>query len=98
MGPSVENEFQSDSLKQVQEVIFSRKRNKHHHPDIIFNVNLVKKSSYQKHLGMFLDSKLDFDEFIKGVFDRTSKSIGLIRKLRNFFTKTISSTNLQIFY
>ena len=98
MGPSMENEFQSDSLKQVQEVIFSRKRNKHHHPDIIFNVNLVKKSSYQKHLGMFLDSKLDFDECIKGVFDRTSKSIGLIRKLRNFFTRTISSTNLQIFY
>ena len=27
---------------------------------------------------MFLDSKLDFDEHIKGVFDKTSKSIGLI--------------------
>ena len=32
---------------------------------------------------MFLDSKLDFDEHIKGVFDKTSKSIGLIRKLQN---------------
>ena len=27
---------------------------------------------------MFLDSKLEFDEHIKGVFDKTSKSIGLI--------------------
>ena len=26
---------------------------------------------------MFLDSKLDFDEHIKEVFDKTSKSIGL---------------------
>ena len=62
--------------------------NKPHHPDIIFNGNPVKKSSYQKHLGMFLDSKLDFDEHIKGVLDKTSKSIGLIRK---FFTETILS-------
>ena len=34
---------------------------------------------------MFLDSKLDFDEQIKGVFDKTRKSIGLIRKLPIFY-------------
>ena len=79
--------FNPDPLKQAEEVIFSRKRNKPHDPDIIFNGNLVKKSSYQKHLGMFLDSKLDFDELIKGVFDKTSKSIGLIHKLRNFLPR-----------
>ena len=27
---------------------------------------------------MLLDSKVDFDEHIKGVFDKTSKSVGLI--------------------
>ena len=48
------------------------------------------KSSYEKHLGMFLDSKLDFYEHIKGIFGKTSKSIGFIRKL-------ISSANLEIF-
>ena len=37
---------------------------------------------------MFLDSKLDFDEHIKGVFDNTSKSIGLIRKPRNFVPRS----------
>ena len=36
---------------------------------------------------MLLDSELDFDEHIKGVFDKTSKSIGLIRKLRNFLPR-----------
>ena len=30
---------------------------------------------------MFLDSELDFDEQIKGIFDKTSTSIGFIRKL-----------------
>ena len=76
-----------DPLKQAQEVIFSRKRNKPHHPHIIFNGNPLKKSSYQKHLGMFLDSKLDFDEHMKGVFEKASKSIGFIRKLRNFLPR-----------
>ena len=79
--------FNPDPLKQAQEVIFSLKRNKPHHPDIIFNGNPVKKSSSQKHLGMFLDSKLDFEEHMKGVFDKTSKSIGLIRKLRIFLPR-----------
>ena len=43
---------------------------------------------------MFHDSKLDFDEHIKGVFDKTSKTIGLIRKIQNFFTETSSFANL----
>ena len=79
--------FHLDPLKQAEEVIYSRKRNKPHHLDIIFNGNPVKKSSYQKHLGIFLDSKLDFDEHIKGVVHKTSKFIGLIRKLRNFLPR-----------
>ena len=36
---------------------------------------------------MFLDSKLYLDEHIKGVFDKTSKSIGLICKLQNFLPR-----------
>ena len=48
---------------------------------------MVLTSSYQKHLGLFLDSKLDFDEHIKVVFEKTSKSTGLIRKLRNFLPR-----------
>ena len=36
---------------------------------------------------MFLDSKLDFDEYVRGVFDKTSKSVGPIRKLWNFLPR-----------
>ena len=53
----------------------------------ISRTDLVLTSSYQKHLGLFLDSKLDFDEHIKVVFEKTSKSTGLIRKLRNFLPR-----------
>ena len=43
---------------------------------------------------MFLDSKLDLDKHFKGVFDKTSNSIGLNRKLRNFLPR---SSFLQIY-
>ena len=80
----MENEFQSRSFEAGARSYILTEKKKLHHPDIIFNGNPVKKTSFQKHLGMLLDSKLDFDEYIKGVFDKTSKSIGLICKLRNF--------------
>ena len=79
----MENEFQSRSLEvSTRSYIFTEKKYKPHHPDIIFNDNPVK---IWECLGMFLDSKLDFDEHIKGVFDKTRKSIGLIRKLPIFY-------------
>ena len=56
--------------------------------------NPVKAWSYQKQMEIFLDSKLYFDKHIKEVFDRTSKSFGLIRKLRNFLPRP---SLLQIF-
>ena len=59
--------FNLDPLKQAHEVIFSRKRNKPHHPDIIFNGNPVKKV-LPKTFGYGFDSKLDFDKHIKEVF------------------------------
>ena len=36
--------FNPDPSKQLKEVLFLRKRNKPHHPDIIFNGNPVKKA------------------------------------------------------
>ena len=47
-----------DPNKQAQEVIFSRKINKINHSPLLFNQNLVKSSSTQKHLAMVLDTKL----------------------------------------
>ena len=43
---------------------------------------------------MFLNNKLDFEEHIERVFDKTRKSIGLIRKLRRFLPR---SSLLQIY-
>ena len=43
--------FNLDPLKQVQDVTFSRKGNKPHHRDIIFNGNPVRKKLLPKTFG-----------------------------------------------
>ena len=75
--------FNADLKKQAQEVIFSRKINKIDHPSLYFNENLVKSSSTQKHLGMILDTKLDFRLHLKNVQNKVNKTIGLLRKLQD---------------
>ena len=56
---------------------------------MIFNNNIVTQSLTQKHLGMFLDTKLDFQEHLKSIFSKVvNKAIGLLRKLHHIFTRS----------
>ena len=50
------------------------------HPPLFFNENVVPKTTLQKHLGMFLDRKLNFSEHLKTISQKTSKTIGLLCK------------------
>ena len=73
--------FSPDRNKQAQELIFPRKVQTTNHPSLFFNENFVSKTILQKHLGMFLDSKLNFSEHLKTIFQKTNTTIGLLRKL-----------------
>ena len=77
--------FNPDSTKQAQEVIFSRKLQNNNHPCLIFNHNIVSLIESQKYLGVVLDSRLDFKEHLQIIFKKVSKTRGLLRKLRNPF-------------
>ena len=79
--------FNSDTTKQAQEVIFSRKVKKTVHPPLLFNNASVTRTSSQKHLGIILDNQLKFDDHIKMVLRKISKTIGLLRKLHNFLPR-----------
>ena len=89
--------FNPDPNKQAQEVIFSRKINKINHPPLYFNENLVKLSSTQKHLGMILDTKLDFSLHLKNVQNKVNKTIGLLRKLQDTLPRTSLITIFKSF-
>ena len=79
--------FNPDPSKQAQEVIFSRKLQKISHPSIYFNNIPIEQVSSQKHLGMILDAKLNFQENIKNLLTKVNKTIGLLRKLQNILPR-----------
>ena len=79
--------FNPDPSKQAQEVIFSRKHQKISHPSVYFYKNPIESVSSQKHLGMVLDTKLNFQEHIKNMLTKLNRTIGLLRKLQNILPR-----------
>ena len=69
--------FNSVTNRQAQDLIFSRKVQVISHPPLFFNQNAVPQTSFQKCLGMFLHSKLNFSEYLKTIFQKTNKTMGL---------------------
>ena len=71
--------FNSVTNRQAQDLIFSRKVQVISHPPLFFNQNAVPQTSFQKFLGRFLHSKLNFSEYLKTIFQKTNKTMGLFR-------------------
>ena len=73
--------FNPDASKQAQEVVFSRKKNPSNHNDIYFNNMPLNRKNTQKHLGLYLDAKLNFSEHINEKIKKAVKGISVIKKL-----------------
>ena len=86
--------FNLDPSKQAQGYIFSRRTKKISHPSLCFNNSIVSQTPYQKHLGIFLDVRLTFEEHLKVITTKVNKTIGLLRKLQ----KTLPRPVLMIIY
>ena len=61
------------SSKQTKKVISSRKTSIIEHISITFNGNYIQKATLQKHLGMLLNSKLNFKEHISQKINKPKK-------------------------
>ena len=70
--------FNHDTSKEAQEVIFSRKVKVTTHPQLDFNNNPVHETATQKHLGMFLDFKLNFQEHFENMLNKVNRTIRLL--------------------
>ena len=79
--------FYPDKPEQAQEVIFSRKTQRVIYLPAFFNNMPVVRNSCQKHLGVYLDKKLNFSEDIKEKISKVNKGIGILRKLYNFLLR-----------
>ena len=75
--------FNPDHSKQAQEVIFSRKTVKVSHPSITFNTVPIALTTCPKHLGLYLDEKLNFYDHTNAKISKANKGIGIIKRLSN---------------
>ena len=57
------------------------------HPQIYFDNVLVSRVSFQKHLEIYLDEKLNFSYHIMEKITKVMKAIGAIRRLRKMLPR-----------
>ena len=80
--------FNPDPNKQAVEILFSKKQHeKDNYPRLNFNGDKVLTAISQKHLGLVLDSKLDFNEQISNKINTCNKIIGIMKKLPLFLSR-----------
>ena len=77
-------QFNPDINKQTVQHIFSRKRTKPIHPPLFFNDATVVIKDEQTHLGMMLDSALNFYSHVREKIISARKGIGEIRYLSKY--------------
>ena len=65
----------SGKLILTQEVIPSRKLQKTNHNTVYYNHNLVQQALSQNHLGMHLNTKLNFQEHLNKELSKVNKTI-----------------------
>ena len=71
--------FNPDPNKQAVEILFSKMHEKGNYPPLNFNGDNVQTAVSQKHLGLVLDSKLDFNERINNKINKCNKIIGIMK-------------------
>ena len=89
--------FNPDPNKQATEVLFSHKVNSDDHPKLAFNSNQFQRSSSQKHLGLILDNKLDFNKHLDKKINKSNKIIRMMKKLSTSVFREILLTIYKSF-
>ena len=76
--------FYPDLTKQAQQIVFLGKTHKITHPKVNFNNSPVVQSTYQKHLGLYLDEKLNFSYHVREKISTAYRGIEVIKSLKVF--------------
>lgn len=75
--------------KQSKEVIFSCKKNKPNHPNLTFNGISIAGKPFTKHLGVYLDSRLNFSKHIKEKVLKALKGVSLLKMLSKYVDRKV---------
>ena len=71
-------------LFKTEEVIFSYERHKPNHPNLRLGNDATASKNEHKHLGLILDSKLDFQNHIKEAILKARRGIGMMKCLSKY--------------
>ena len=92
-------QFNTDPNKQVNEINFYQKSISHNlsHPPIKFNKRIITNCNHQKHLGIILDSNLNFNIHIDQKIKNSNILIGLIKRLSINLPRNVLLTTYKSF-
>ena len=93
----MENNFQSRSQQATSRNHIQQKVKKGDKYYFAFNNNNVSHVNFQTYLGFILDVKLTFEKHLKNVFNKTNKTIGLLKKLSNLLPRQALVTIYKAF-
>ena len=89
--------FNPDITKQAVEVIFSFKKEKPYHPELIFNGVPVSREEHTKHLGVYLDSKLNFSKHIREAVGKATKGLSIMKYLSRFVSRKVLDLTYKLY-
>ena len=77
------------NANKTEEVIFSCKRQKPNHPNLRLGNDAIASKNEHKHLGLILDSKLDFQSHIREAILKARRGIGMIKCLSKYVCREV---------
>ena len=77
------------NAEKTEEVIFSCKRVKPSHPSLLLGSDQVVQKIEHKHLGLILDSKLNFQSHTRQAILKARRGIGMIRYLSKYVSRNV---------
>ena len=89
--------FNPDITKQAIEVIFSVKKKKTVHPDLALNGVPIARYDHTKHLGIHLDSCLNFSKHIKEAVLKALKGVSVLKYLSKYVARNVLDLSYKLY-
>ena len=89
--------FNPDLTKQAIEIIFSCKDKKPDHPEVFFNGIPIAREPHTKHLGVYLDSRLNFSKHIKEKVLKATKGVTLLKFLSKYVDRNVLDLSYKMY-
>ena len=89
--------FNPDVTKQAIQIIFSVKKKKPEHSELLFNNIPVSREEYTNHLGVYLDSGLNFSKHIREAIIKATKCVSLLKYLSKYVSRKVLDLSYKLY-